>query len=172
MGGRPVRPSLYYNPRRLFRRHSGHTGFENYGAVLEALERALYQVASLTRSLHQWRDTETSYNYRAFVERYGTFLASIADNAQLLSTLDEDHLADQAGELCRLAERAQHFRRQVTEQAERDGPAPDTAAVHAVTLTGGRIATGPARCRLPRPRACRGRGTGCRFAPRTQLRAR
>ncbi len=94
--------------------------------MLEALERALYQVASLTRSLHQWRDTETSYNYRAFVERYGTFLAPIADNAQLLSTLDEDHLA----------------------------------------------ATGPARCRLPRPRACRGRGTGCRFAPRTQLRAR
>ena len=35
--------------------------------------------------------------------------------------LDEDHLADQAEELCQLADRAQHYRRQVSEQAESDG---------------------------------------------------
>ncbi|MFJ3950552.1 aromatic acid exporter family protein [Streptomyces libani] len=134
-GMRTAQESLYYNPRRLFRRHRGHTGFENYGAVLDALERALYQVASLTRSLHQWRDAETSYNYRAFVERYGTFLASIADHAHLLSTLDEDHLADQAGELCRLAERAQRYRRQVTDQAESDGlPLADPARPYGVLV--------------------------------------
>ncbi|GAA2344776.1 hypothetical protein Scani_40820 [Streptomyces caniferus] len=120
-GIRTAQESLYFNPRRLLRRHRRHTGFENYGAVLEALERALYQAASLTRSLDQWRDAETSYNYREFLERYGTFLAAIADNARLLSTLDEDHLATQAGELCRLADRAQRYRRQVAEQAESDG---------------------------------------------------
>ncbi|MEU9487466.1 aromatic acid exporter family protein [Streptomyces decoyicus] len=120
-GMRTARESLYYNPRRLFRRHHGRTGFENYGALLEALERTLYQAASLTRSLDQWRDTETSYNYRTFLERYGTFLASIADSARLLSTLDEDHLADQTEELCQLADRAQPYRRQVAEQAESDG---------------------------------------------------
>ncbi|MGW7488210.1 aromatic acid exporter family protein [Streptomyces sp. NPDC054786] len=120
-GMRTARESLYYNPRRLFRRHRGRTGFENYGAVLEALERTLYQAASLTRSLDQWRDTETNYNYRIFLERYGTFMAAIADSARLLSALDEDHLADQAEELCQLADRAQHCRRQVSEQAESDG---------------------------------------------------
>ncbi|MFD3420082.1 FUSC family protein [Streptomyces decoyicus] len=120
-GMRTAQESLYYNPRRLFRRHRGRTGFENYGAVLEALERTLYQAASLTHSLDQWRDTETSYNYRAFLERYGRFLASIGKSARLLSALNEDHLADQAEELCQLAERAQRYRRQVTEQAESDG---------------------------------------------------
>ncbi|MEJ8654594.1 aromatic acid exporter family protein [Streptomyces sp. MS1.AVA.3] len=120
-GMRTAQESLYYNPRRLFRRHRGRTGFENYGAVLEALERTLYQAASLTRSLDQWRDTETNYNYRAFLERYSTFLASIADSARLLSALDEDHLADQTEELCQLADRAQRYRRKVTEQAESDG---------------------------------------------------
>ena len=91
-GMRTAQESLYYNPRRLLRRHRGRTGFEGYGAVLEALERTLYQTGSLTRSLDKWRDSETSYNYRAFLERYGTFLEAIAENAQVLGTLDEDHL--------------------------------------------------------------------------------
>ncbi|MFG2887959.1 aromatic acid exporter family protein [Streptomyces sp. NPDC048248] len=134
-GMRTARESLYYNPRRLFRRHHGRTGFENYGAMLEALERTLYQAASLIRSLDQWRETETSYNYRAFLERYGTFLESITDSARLLSTLDEDHLADQTDELYELADRAQRCRRQVAEQAESDGlPLADPARPYGVLV--------------------------------------
>lgn len=57
-GFRTAEESLYYNPRRLLRRHRGRASFEGYGAVLEALERSLYQVASLTRSLHQWHEEE------------------------------------------------------------------------------------------------------------------
>jgi uncharacterized membrane protein YgaE (UPF0421/DUF939 family) len=45
--------SVYYNPRRLLRRHRGHTTFEGYRAILEALVRTLYQITSLIRSLDQ-----------------------------------------------------------------------------------------------------------------------
>lgn len=120
-GMRTAQESLYFNPRRLFRRHRERTGFENYGAVLEALERTLYQTASLTRSLDRWRISETSYLYRPFLECYGSFLEAIADSAHLLSTLDEDHLAGQARELCQRVSRAQHCRQQATAQAENDG---------------------------------------------------
>ncbi|MFH8574001.1 aromatic acid exporter family protein [Streptomyces sp. NPDC017993] len=120
-GMHTAQESLYYNPRRLLRRHRERTSFENYGAVLDALERTLYQAASLTRSLDQWRDSETTYPYRPFLESYATFLEAIADIAQLLSTLDEDHLASQAADLCQLAERAQHCRSQMAAQAEGDG---------------------------------------------------
>ncbi|MFJ6752096.1 aromatic acid exporter family protein [Streptomyces sp. NPDC091266] len=120
-GMRTAQESLYYNPRRLLRRHRERSSFESYGAVLDALDRTLYQAASLTRSLDQWRESETSYTYTPFLESYATFLEAIADSAQLLGTLDEDHLTDQAVELCRLAERAQGCRSQLTAQAESDG---------------------------------------------------
>ncbi|MFG2891214.1 aromatic acid exporter family protein [Streptomyces sp. NPDC048248] len=120
-GMRTAEESLYYNPRRLLRRHRERTGFENYGAVLDALERTLYQMASLTRSLDQWRDTETTYRYVAFLQSYATFLEAIADIARLLTTLDEDHLVDQTAELCRLADQAQQYRDQVATQAKDDG---------------------------------------------------
>ncbi|MFJ6749272.1 MULTISPECIES: aromatic acid exporter family protein [unclassified Streptomyces] len=130
-----ARESLYYNPRRLLRRHRGRTGFENYGAVLEALERTLYQTGSLIRSLDQWRDSEMSYSFRPFLESYGAFLGAIAENARLLGNLDEDHLADQAVELCQLAERAQNYRSQVIAQAEHAGlPLADPARPYGVLV--------------------------------------
>ncbi|MFJ9407166.1 aromatic acid exporter family protein [Streptomyces sp. NPDC101393] len=130
-----ARESLYYNPRRLLRRHRGRTGFENYGAVLEALERTLYQTGSLIRSLDQWRDSEMSYSFRPFLGSYGAFLGAIAENARLLGNLDEDHLADQAVELCQLAERAQNYRSQVIAQAEHAGlPLTDPARPYGVLV--------------------------------------
>ncbi|MGW6509832.1 hypothetical protein ACWGCP_20160 [Streptomyces niveus] len=61
-GLRTAEESLLYNPLRLFgrtrtRAHT-HATFHGYAAVLSALERALYQLASLTRTLDQWRQEE------------------------------------------------------------------------------------------------------------------
>lgn len=115
---RTAEESPYYNPRRLFRQHRTHASFHGYAAVLAALERTLYQVASLTRSLDQWRVEEGHYRYVPFLQCYGEFLLSIAEIAGLLGALDEDDLGRQTHELRQLAEKAQHCRRQVTEQAE------------------------------------------------------
>ncbi|OKH99330.1 hypothetical protein A6A06_25045 [Streptomyces sp. CB02923] len=119
-GLRTARESLWYNPRNRLGRHRGRTGFEGYGAVLEALERTMYQMASLTRSLDQWRQ-DGSERDRRFLRGYADFLESISRIAQVLGELSEESLSDQAGELCGLADQAQQCCRQVTEQAEQDG---------------------------------------------------
>ncbi|MCF3172003.1 hypothetical protein IPZ61_01425 [Streptomyces sioyaensis] len=119
-GLRTARESLPYNPRRLFHRHRGRTGFEGYGALLEALERVLYQVASLTRSLDQWAE-EDGHHYEPFLERCADFLEVVSEMSQVLAALDEDKLSNQSAELCRLADHAQHCRRRVVEQAEQEG---------------------------------------------------
>lgn len=133
-GLRTARESLYYNPRRLLRRNQGRTTFEGYGAVLDALERALYQVASLTRSIDKWQEEE-SRSYRSFLERYADFLEAISDITQVLSTLDEDDLHDQAQQLCGLADTAQQRCRQVTEEAEQaELPLADPALPYGVLV--------------------------------------
>lgn len=127
--------SLHYNPRRLLRRHRGRTGFDGYDAVLAALERVLYQMGSLTRSLDRWSKDESSPRYEAFLECYADFLASVCEITEVLAGLDEDKLNDQAPQLCRLADRAQQCRRRVTEQAEHDGlPLADPARPYGVLV--------------------------------------
>ncbi|MGW2406396.1 FUSC family protein [Streptomyces sp. NPDC001739] len=120
-GLRTARESLYYNPRRLLGRHRGRTGFEGYRSVLAALERALHHVASLARSLDQWRDAEDRYRYRDFLRAYADFLASLSTLTQLLSGLDEDLVAAQARALGAAAERARECRGALAEQAARAG---------------------------------------------------
>ncbi|GAA3092190.1 aromatic acid exporter family protein [Streptomyces rectiviolaceus] len=121
-GFRTAEESLYYNPRRLLRRHRGRASFEGYGAVLGALERSLYQVASLTRSLHQWQeDEEGRHDDRAFLLGYADFLEALAQIAQVLGTVDEDSLAEQSRQLRRLADEAQRCCRTVTDGASRAG---------------------------------------------------
>ncbi|MFH8569524.1 hypothetical protein [Streptomyces sp. NPDC017993] len=93
-GMHTAQESRYNNPRRLLRRHRERTRFENYGAVLGRLERTLYQAAALTRSLDQWRASETTYPYRAFLESYATFLEVIADIAQLPLMEEFQHTSD------------------------------------------------------------------------------
>ncbi|MFI0814241.1 aromatic acid exporter family protein [Streptomyces sp. NPDC021098] len=120
-GLRTAEESVPFNPRRWLPRHRGRTSFANYRAVLEALERAAYQLASLTRSLERWRGEERDYSYRRFLRCYGTFLGSLEEIVRVLAQLDEARLKDQAGQLCQLAEDMQEQRRTVTGQAESDG---------------------------------------------------
>lgn len=134
-GLRTARESMHYNPRRLLRRHRGRTGFEGYSAVLEALERVLYQVASLTRSLDQWGEDEDQHRSHPFLERYADFLESVSEITQVFASLDEDMLHDQSAQLCQLADRAQQCRRRVAEQAEKDGlPLADPARPYGVLV--------------------------------------
>ncbi|MFJ5798526.1 FUSC family protein [Streptomyces decoyicus] len=122
-GLRTAQESIHYNPRRLLRRHRGRTSFQGYGAVLEAMERTLYQMASLTRSLDQRRENEPEehHNYRSFLRCYADFLESVSEVTQVLAALDEDKLNEQAPQLCQLADQAQRCRHRVSNQAEQDG---------------------------------------------------
>ncbi|WP_030672177.1 aromatic acid exporter family protein [Streptomyces rimosus] len=133
-GLRTARESLYFNPRSRLGRHRGRTGFEGYGAVLAALERTMYQLASLTRSLDQWRQ-DGSERDRRFLRGYADFLESVSRIAQVLGEVDEDTLADQARDLCQLADEAQQCCRRVTDQAEQDGlPLTDPAYPYGVLV--------------------------------------
>lgn len=135
-GFRTAEESLYFNPRRLLRRHRGRSSFEGYGAVLGALERSLYQVASLTRSLHQWHEEEGGrHDDRAFLDSYADFLESLAKIGQVLGELDEDTLTEQARQLCRLADESQGCCRKVTDRANRAGlPLTDPARPYGVLV--------------------------------------
>lgn len=135
-GFRTAEESLYYNPRRLLRRHRGRTSFEGYGTVLAALERSLYQVASLTRSLHQWHEEEGDrHDDRAFLLGYADFLEALAQIAQVLGDLDEDSLAEQARQLRYLADEARGHCRNVTDGASRAGlPLADPARPYGVLV--------------------------------------
>ncbi|MER5257044.1 aromatic acid exporter family protein [Streptomyces sp. NPDC002855] len=135
-GFRTAQESLYFNPRRLLRRHRGRTSFEGYGAVLGALERSLYQVASLTRSLHQWHEEEGGrHDDRAFLLGYADFLEALERIAQVLGELDEDSLTEQARQLCQLADEARRCCHDVTDGANRAGlPLADPARPYGVLV--------------------------------------
>ncbi|MEW1687368.1 aromatic acid exporter family protein [Streptomyces sp. NPDC091265] len=113
-----AKESIHYNPRRLLRRHRGHLNFQGYETVLNALERSLSQLASLTRSLDQWRQEESEYEYRHFLDRYAAFLEAISEIAYVLSTLDEKELSGQTENVDGLVRDAQTRRREVAEDAE------------------------------------------------------
>ncbi|KUL37318.1 hypothetical protein ADL22_21865 [Streptomyces sp. NRRL F-4489] len=132
-----ARESLYYNPRRLFRRHRvrGGTGFEGYRAVLEALERALYQVTSLIRSLDRWETDRENALPRAFLRSYADFLACAARITEVLSVLDEDRLHQQAADIGELTDQAWACCRRVTAEAESSGlPLADPARPYGVLV--------------------------------------
>ncbi|WP_369215778.1 FUSC family protein [Streptomyces flavofungini] len=128
-GFRTAKESLYYNPRLLLRRQRGaKVSFEGYGAVLEALVRALYQVTSLTRSLHQWTERERRLDDGAFFARYADFLECVSRITDVLAGIDEDSLAEQSRELGGHVDRAQDAARELAEEAARSGlPLADPA---------------------------------------------
>ncbi|MET7937802.1 aromatic acid exporter family protein [Streptomyces sp. NPDC005322] len=119
-GLKTAEESVPFNPRRLLPRHRGRTSFEGYRTVLDALERAAYQLSSLIRSLERWREEERSYSYRQFLRCYGVFLGTLEEITRVLAELNEADLRDQAARLCELTEEAQRQRRTVAEQAEHD----------------------------------------------------
>ncbi|MFJ1646438.1 aromatic acid exporter family protein [Streptomyces sp. NPDC088258] len=118
-GLRTAQESLYLNPRRLVRRQWRSVTLDGYQRVLAALERTLYQISSLTRSLDQWQhsDEEDRGLHPDFLRRYGDFLASINEISRVLAALDEDTLTDQAKHLCALAKNAQKCRHSLAEHA-------------------------------------------------------
>ncbi|MER7350574.1 aromatic acid exporter family protein [Streptomyces aurantiacus] len=133
-GLRTARESVYYNPRSRLRRHRGRTSFEGYGAVHQALERTMYQVASLTRSLDQWERDGDPKDRRLLCD-YADFLESISRITQVLETLAEGSLRRQARRLGELAKQAQRCRRRLTERAEQDGlPLSDPGYPYGVLL--------------------------------------
>ncbi|WP_327379886.1 MULTISPECIES: FUSC family protein [unclassified Streptomyces] len=109
--------SALLNPRRLLRRHRGHPGFQGYEFVLGALERTLYQVASLTRGLDRSRTEDEARG--PFLQRYAAFLESVGAVAEVLITLDETTLLPQAKRLERLTDEAEARRDQVVEETRR-----------------------------------------------------
>ncbi|MCK7624956.1 aromatic acid exporter family protein [Streptomyces sp. RS10V-4] len=132
-----ARESLYYNPRRLFRRHRvrGGTGFEGYRAVLEALERALHQMTSLIRSLGRWETDREASLPSPFLHSYADFLASVGRITQVLAGLDEDRLSQQAREVGELTDEAWECCRRVSAEAEASGlPLADPALPYGVLV--------------------------------------
>ncbi|MFJ4841320.1 aromatic acid exporter family protein [Streptomyces sp. NPDC088746] len=112
-GLRTAKESTLLNPRRLWRRYRGHPGFQGYEAVLGALERMLYQVAALTRGLD--RSREGGEALQPFLQRYGAFLEAGGAVTEVLTTLDETTLLQQAKRLDRLTDEAEARRDEVIE---------------------------------------------------------
>uniref|UniRef100_UPI0034DF7C52 FUSC family protein n=1 Tax=Streptomyces sp. PU-14G TaxID=2800808 RepID=UPI0034DF7C52 len=110
--------SRYYNPRRFLPHNRRHKAFDGYRAVIDALERVAYQVASLTRTLDQWPRNETGEDRDGFLADYADLLEALADITHRFSVIEEEHLTDQAEELCEAAKRAQDQRARLVERAE------------------------------------------------------
>ncbi|OON71438.1 FUSC family protein [Streptomyces tsukubensis] len=118
VGLNTAKESVHYNPRRLLRRNRGRLGFQRFESVLDALERTLAQLASLTRSLDQWRKEENDYRYLHFLDRYAAFLEAVSEIALALSTLDETTLPQQTERLAGLADGAQERRHELVDEAK------------------------------------------------------
>ncbi|MEU0300814.1 aromatic acid exporter family protein [Streptomyces sp. NPDC006175] len=114
---RTAKESALLNPRRLLRPYRKHPGFQGYEAVLGALERTLYQMASLTRGLDRTREEDEAH--RPFLQRYAAFLKSVGAIAEVLTTLDETTLRPQAKRLQRLADEAEARRDELVEETRR-----------------------------------------------------
>ncbi|MGN0121112.1 MAG: aromatic acid exporter family protein [Streptomyces albidoflavus] len=139
-GLRTARESLRLNPRPWARRRRRTITFEAYDRTMEALVRMISQVAAITRSLDQQhqdeeqeqeqerereqeREEESSpdRDYVPFLRAYATFLSSVVDFTEILATLDEDHLRDQAGRLDEAADGLERCRREVVRTTEDRG---------------------------------------------------
>ncbi|MEV6262674.1 hypothetical protein AB0M42_18285 [Streptomyces sp. NPDC051784] len=110
--------SLPFNPRRLLPAHRGHLTFHRYRRTVDALERAVYQLGSLTRSLGRWRETENTYSYKPVLKAYADFALSLRDIAHVIASLDGDSLTEQAREMCSLATKSQEALQKVLAAAE------------------------------------------------------
>ncbi|MFI1532690.1 aromatic acid exporter family protein [Streptomyces griseus] len=113
--------SLPFNPRRLLPAHRGYLAFSRFRQVLVSMERSVYQLASLNRSLNQWQETEDTYKYLPVMHTYADFLTSLACIAHVLSEFDADSLAAQASEALQLTTPAQEKRQAVLKAAQEAG---------------------------------------------------
>ncbi|MBC9713149.1 hypothetical protein H9Y04_11265 [Streptomyces sp. TRM66268-LWL] len=99
--------SVPFNPRRLLPAHRGRLAFDRHRQVLGALERAVHQLGSLTRSLSQWRDTEHTFTYAPTLRAYADFARRLRDIARALAALDGETPGGGAPEMRRSAVLAQ-----------------------------------------------------------------
>ncbi|MFD5027717.1 aromatic acid exporter family protein [Streptomyces sp. NPDC058373] len=144
-GLRTARESLRLNPRPWARKRRRHLTFQAYDQTMEALVRMISQVAAVTRSLDQRHQhaTDSSQDsegatgsggdsaseteddrdpdYAPFLRDYSTFLAAVVDFTEILATLDEDHLRDQAGRLRDASVTVEERRRDVTRSTDERG---------------------------------------------------
>ncbi|MFJ8821036.1 aromatic acid exporter family protein [Streptomyces sp. NPDC102467] len=110
--------SLPFNPRRLLPAHRGYLTFDRYRQTVNALERAVYQLGSLTRALGRWRETENTYSYAPVLKTYADFAESLRDIAHVIAELDSDTLTEQAQQMCELAATAQEALQKVLGAAQ------------------------------------------------------
>ncbi|MEU6108658.1 aromatic acid exporter family protein [Streptomyces albidoflavus] len=129
-GLRTARESLRLNPHPWARRRRGTLTFEAYDRTMEALVRMISQVTAITRSLDQQNQDEEQEqeeesspdpDYAPFLRAYATFLSSVVDFTEILATLDEDHLRDQAGRLDEAADGLERCRGEVVRTTEERG---------------------------------------------------
>nr|WP_242545024.1 hypothetical protein [Streptomyces albidoflavus] len=128
-GLRTARESLRLNPHPWARRRRGTLTFEAYDRTMEALVRMISQVTAITRSLdlqhqdekQQEEESGPDRDYAPFLRAYATFLSSVVDFTEILATLDEDHLRDQAGRLDEAADGLERCRREVVRTTEDRG---------------------------------------------------
>ncbi|MEU6125839.1 aromatic acid exporter family protein [Streptomyces sp. NPDC047123] len=127
--------SLPFNPRRLLPAHRSHLTFSRYRQTVSALERAVYQLGSLTRSLGQWRETENTYTYGPALTAYADFAASLRDIAHVIAELNSDTLAEQAQQMCELANASQEALQKVlTAAQDNELPLSDAARPYGVLV--------------------------------------
>lgn len=127
--------SLALNPRKLLPSHRPHREFARYRRVLGAMERAVHQLSSLTRSLHRWRQEENTYSYSAALTAYARFAGTLRAMTDLLAELDADRLEEQSARLCELAGEAESALREVTASArEHDLPLADPSRPYGVLI--------------------------------------
>nr|WP_239091690.1 aromatic acid exporter family protein [Streptomyces sp. SID14478] len=127
--------SVSLNPRRFLPAHRSYLTFARYRQTLNAMERAVYQLASLTRSLGRWRDTENTYTYGPVLTAYAAFAGSLRDIAHVIAELDADTLAGQAEEMCKLAGTAQEALQNVLSAADEDQlPLADASRPYGVLI--------------------------------------
>lgn len=127
--------SGYYNPRRLLPGHHTHHDFSGYEELVDALERVTYQVASMTRTLHQWPDDEEGQECRAFLADYAGLLEALARITRQFSEIDAERLSEQARGLCEAAEAAQEKRGALIERTEETSlPLSDPSRPYGILL--------------------------------------
>ncbi|MET7506888.1 aromatic acid exporter family protein [Streptomyces albidoflavus] len=124
-GLRTARESLRLNPRPWARRRRGTLTFQAYDRTMEALVRMISQVTAITRSLDQQHQDEEGNgpgpDYAPFLGAYADFLSSVVGFTEILATLDEDHLRDQAGRLDEAAGSLERCRGEVVRATEERG---------------------------------------------------
>ncbi|MFJ4715540.1 aromatic acid exporter family protein [Streptomyces sp. NPDC088785] len=127
--------SVSLNPRRFLPAHRSYLTFTRYRQSLSAMERAVYQLGSLTRSLGRWSESENTYTYGPALTAYADFAGRLRDIAHVIAELDTDTLAEQADEMCRLATLAQKALQNVLDAADEYGlPLADATRPYGVLI--------------------------------------